>query len=159
MPTTTLMATYPAKPQRLPPCSITSDSFEKVEKVVKPPQSPTVRNKAQLLPSVPFLLNMPHRRPIRKQPTRLTASVAQGKPLLTPFIASETRYLAAPPRKLPAPTANMVFINSINVNLNYSSSMRSTLKMTGRVPSEQQHIISFSCFIQPRMMEPPCRPV
>lgn len=42
----------------------------------------------------------------------------------------------------------------------YSSlSRRSILKMTGRVPSEQQAIISFSCFIQPSMMEPPWRPV
>ena len=31
--------------------------------------------------------------------------------------------------------------------------------MTGLVPSEQQHIISFSRFIHPFMIEPPCRPV
>ena len=42
---------------------------------------------------------------------------------------------------------------------NHLSSILSTLKITGRVPSEQQHIISFSRFIQPFMMEPPCRPV
>ena len=30
-----------------PDCSITNTSLEKVEKVVKPPQKPTVRNKAQ----------------------------------------------------------------------------------------------------------------
>ena len=42
---------------------------------------------------------------------------------------------------------------------NYSSSIRSILNMTGLVPSEQQHIISFSRFIHPFMIEPPCSPV
>ncbi len=42
---------------------------------------------------------------------------------------------------------------------NYSSSIRSILNITGRVPSEQQHIISFSRFIHPFMIEPPCSPV
>ena len=41
----------------------------------------------------------------------------------------------------------------------HSSSIRSILKMTGLVPSEQQVIIVFSAFIHPRMMEPPCNPV
>ena len=34
-------------------------------------------------------------------------------------------------------------------------SMRSSLKMTGRVPSLQQAIMTFSSLVQPRMMEPP----
>ena len=42
---------------------------------------------------------------------------------------------------------------------NYSSSIRSILNMTGLVPSEQQQIISFSRFIHPFMIEPPCSPV
>ena len=113
IPTTTLMSTYPANPQTFPPCSITNASFEKVENVVKPPQKPTVRNNAQLLPSVPFLPNTPQRRPIRKHPTRFTVNVAQGNPLLMPFRVNDTRYRPAPPRKLPAPTANMVLIRSI----------------------------------------------
>ncbi len=37
----------------------------------------------------------------------------------------------------------------------YSPSIRSILKMTGLVPSEQQAIMVFSSRIQPRMMEPP----
>ncbi len=41
-------------------------SFEKVENVVKPPQSPTVRNKAHLSPSLALWLKIPHKRPIRK---------------------------------------------------------------------------------------------
>ena len=41
---------------------------------------------------------------------------------------------------------------------NYSSSsIRSSLKMTGRVPSLQHVIITFSSFVQPRIIEPPCR--
>lgn len=39
------------------------------------------------------------------------------------------------------------------------SSIRSILKITGRVPSEQQAIIVFSFFIQPFMIDPPCNPV
>lgn len=103
---------YPAKPQIFPDCSIISASFEKVEKVVKPPQSPTVKNKAQLLPSLAVRLNTPHKSPIRKQPTRFTASVAQGNPLPTPFIIRETRYLSAPPMKLPAPTIAIFLMRS-----------------------------------------------
>lgn len=40
----------------------------------------------------------------------------------------------------------------------HSISIRSILKMTGRVPSEQHAIMVFSAFIHPRMMEPPCKP-
>ena len=39
------------------------------------------------------------------------------------------------------------------------SSIRSILKITGRVPSEQQAIMVFSSFIQPFMIDPPCNPV
>ena len=106
------MDTYPANPQILPACSITNASLENVEKVVKPPQRPTVRNNDQWLASLPFLLNTPHRRPIRKHPTRFTVSVAQGNHLLTPFIASDTRYRTAPPRNLPAPTISIFLIMS-----------------------------------------------
>ena len=42
----------------------------------------------------------------------------------------------------------------------YSSmSMRSILKMTGRVPSLQHAIITCSSLVQPRMIEPPCSAV
>ena len=111
---------YPAKPQMFPDCSIISASFEKVEKVVKPPQSPTVRNKAQLLPSLAVRLNRPHNSPIRKQPTRFTASVAQGNPFPTPFISSETRYLPAPPMKLPAPTTAIFLMMSDTIEFRFS---------------------------------------
>ena len=36
-----------------------------------------------------------------------------------------------------------------------ATSIRSILKMTGRVPSLQQAIIMRSSLVQPRMMEPP----
>ena len=41
----------------------------------------------------------------------------------------------------------------------YSQSILSMLKITGRASSEQQVIISFSRFIQPFIIEPPCNPV
>ena len=110
---------YPAKPQMFPDCSIISASFENVEKVVNPPQSPTVRNKAQLLPSLAVRLNRPHNSPIRKQPTRFTASVAQGNPFPTPFISSETRYLPAPPMKLPAPTTAIFLMMSDTIEFRF----------------------------------------
>ena len=82
-------------------------SFENVEKVVKPPQSPTVRNNPHEVLSEAFLLKNPQSKPIVRQPNRLTKSVAQGKSLLIPFMARETRYLAIPPIKLPAPTVQL----------------------------------------------------
>ena len=48
-----------------------------------------------------------------KQPRRFTIKVAQGKDVLEPFSKKETKYLALPPRKLPAPTIKIFFINSI----------------------------------------------
>ena len=77
---------------------------EKVENVVNPPHTPTVRNNTQALFACELLLKIPHSRPIRRHPTRFTRSVPHGNPLLMPFIATEIRYLAAPPMKLPAPT-------------------------------------------------------
>ena len=92
-----------------------SASLEKVENVVKPPHSPTVRNRPQDVVSVALRLSSPHSRPIIRHPNRFTASVAHGNPFPIPFIASDTRYLAIPPMKLPAPTANMFLMNSMLV--------------------------------------------
>ena len=69
----------------------TSASLEKVEKVVNPPQMPTVMKSAHELLSLEFLLKNPQSSPIAKQPTRFTTSVPQGKPLLMVFIATEMR--------------------------------------------------------------------
>ena len=95
-------------------------SFENVEKVVKPPQSPTVRNNPHEVLSEAFLLKNPQSKPIVRQPNRLTKSVAQGKPLLIPFMACETRYLAIPPIKLPAPTAIIFLMVSGNINSEFT---------------------------------------
>ena len=91
-------------------------SFENVEKVVKPPHSPTVRNKPHAVLSEAFRLKNPQSKPIIKQPNRLTKSVAKGNPLLIPFMTRETRYLAIPPIKLPAPTAIIFLMVSGNIN-------------------------------------------
>ena len=84
-------------------------SFEKVENVVKPPQKPTVRKRAQLLPSLAPRLKSPQRHPIRRHPRRFAARVAQGRLLPRPFISNDITYLAAPPRKLPLPTIRIFF--------------------------------------------------
>ena len=134
-----------------PDCSIISASFENVEKVVKPPQSPTVRNKAQLLPSLAVRLNRPHKSPIRKQPTRFTISVAQGNPLLAPFIISETRYLAAPPMKLPAPTTAIFLMMSETIEFRFIEAklhiFGDMLPYLSRlVPAEHLEDCSYLCY-------------
>ena len=149
---------YPAKPQRFPDCSIIRASLENVEKVVNPPQSPTVRNKAQLLPSLAVRLNRPHKNPIRKQPTRFTDSVAQGNPLPMPFISSDTRYLAAPPMKLPAPTTAIFLMMSDTIEFRFIEapprkfnfdklvSAASRLPAGSRLAMKPLSVIDFSCF-------------
>lgn len=49
IPAMMLVPTYAANPQRFPFCSIIRASFENVEKVVNPPQMPTIRNSERLL--------------------------------------------------------------------------------------------------------------
>ena len=64
-------------PQR-PDVARESASFEKVENVVKPPQSPTVSASCKLLLQL-ILEPNPPRSPIAKLPMTLIATVAQGK--------------------------------------------------------------------------------
>ena len=87
----TLIATYAKRLMKLPACSIIKASLEKVEKVVNPPQMPIVMKSAHELLSLEFLLKNPHSNPITRHPTRFTASVPHGKPLLMVFIATEMR--------------------------------------------------------------------
>ena len=75
-----------------------------VENVVKPPQKPIVQNRARELPSSDVRPNIPDTKPIRKHPARFTISVPHGKPLLRLPIATEIKYRAPPPKKLPKPT-------------------------------------------------------
>ena len=53
---------------------------------------------------------------------------------------------------------NLIYAN-IPKAVSYTHLMRSILKITGLVPSEQQAIMVFSAFIQPFIIEPPCKPV
>jgi hypothetical protein len=53
---------------------------------------------------------------MKRQPTRFTASVPQGNPLPTVFIAMEIRYLAAPPMKLPQPMKRVFLIISETIS-------------------------------------------
>ena len=97
----TLIATYAKRLMKFPACSIIKASLEKVEKVVNPPQMPTIMKSAHELFSLAFLLKNPQRSPIANQPTRFTTRVPQGNPLPAVFMKMETRYLAAPPMNLP----------------------------------------------------------
>ena len=54
------------------------DSLEKVEKVVKPPQKPTINRALSLGDMTPFLERRPKINPKSKQPTTFTKNVAQG---------------------------------------------------------------------------------
>lgn len=76
----------------------------KVENVVKPPQKPVVRN----IRRSPFIKlprsNKPYKSPIIKQPNTFTTMVPHGKPdAMLVWTACESKYLAIPPTKLPAP--------------------------------------------------------
>ena len=56
----TLIVTYARRLMKLPACSIIKASLEKVEKVVNPPQIPTVMKSAHELFSLALLLKNPH---------------------------------------------------------------------------------------------------
>jgi hypothetical protein len=58
-----------------------SPSFENVEKVVNPPQKPTMRNKEKDGETFWKRLVAPHRIPMRRQPATLIVKVPHGKPL------------------------------------------------------------------------------
>lgn len=81
----------------------------KVEKVVNPPQKPTVR-KIRHSSLIRLVLSViPKINPINRHPSRLTAIVPNGKEEATLFCTTRAvRYLAIPPRKLPKPMYNNV---------------------------------------------------
>ena len=106
MPITTLPATYSAKPVQLPACIICRDSFEKEEKVVNPPQKPTLSNSIICCEAQEHRLEKPPIKPISRHPSKLTMNVAHGNPPEC-FIINETAYRNAPPAKLPVPTKMM----------------------------------------------------
>ena len=65
----------------MPFCRRVSASVEKVENVVKPPQSPTVKNKLTLGGKLGCLPAKPQINPIIRQPTRFTVNVPHGNTL------------------------------------------------------------------------------
>jgi hypothetical protein len=78
-PKNTLSPAYREKYKKLPSLRSAIFSFEKVEKVVKPPQNPTVRkNRSSVLLRLPRS-ERPKSKPIRKQPRRFTIKVPKGK--------------------------------------------------------------------------------
>jgi hypothetical protein len=54
-------------------------SFANEEKVVKPPQNPTVRNIRHSVDKYAERSNIPYKTPMIKQPVILTRNVPQGK--------------------------------------------------------------------------------
>ena len=85
-------------------------SFAKEEKVVNPPQKPVLSSRYHALSVELFLPNIANTIPKRKHPSRLTVNVPQGNPWSQAFFISvESRYLMAPPKKLPVPTINNAF--------------------------------------------------
>ena len=71
---------------------------------------PVVSSKYKVLSVELFLLKIAKKIPKRKQPNKLTAKVPHGKPWLHIFfIYVESKYLMAPPMKLPVPTISNDF--------------------------------------------------
>ena len=84
-------------------------SFAKVEKVVNPPQNPTVRKIRHSSEIIFVLSEIPKINPISKHPNKLTAMVPNGNDETKLFCTTlAVRYLATPPRKLPEPMINNV---------------------------------------------------
>jgi hypothetical protein len=84
-------------------------SLAKVEKVVNPPQNPTVRKIRHSSEIIFVLSEIPKINPISKHPNKLTAMVPNGNDDTKLFCtALAVRYLATPPRKLPEPMINNV---------------------------------------------------
>lgn len=109
----TLTAAYaPNRPIR-PASIIPSDSSENVEKVVNPPQTPTLRKVTALPLSQPPVSMFPAMSPMTNAPTKFTVSVCSGKSCLLRKGIIPTRYLITEPMNPPAPAAmqfqNMLF--------------------------------------------------
>ena len=83
-----------------------------MEKVVKPPSIPAVKNKGiKESPPKEARSNPGVTNPIRNEPVRFTNRIASGKSMsaLRSIHATE-RYLNPPPRKLPSPTIKAALI-------------------------------------------------
>ena len=81
-----------------------------VEKVVRPPQKPVVRNNRVCGESHDNVDGRLEKNPINRQPNRLTINVANGNEEANkPPISFDTRKRLPPPRKLPRPTTKKSF--------------------------------------------------
>ena len=91
-PKNTLNPAYRVKCRKLPSLSNAMFSAEKVEKVVNPPQKPTVRKSLNSLFDKFPRSERPNSKPIRKHPKMFTHMVPNGKAEATLFwIAREIR--------------------------------------------------------------------
>ena len=99
-----------------PCCNSCTLSLLKVEKVVKPPHTPTLNNKNKSLCTALFLLNMAKINPNKNEPAVFTHKVDNGKPLPL-FTINETPYRNAPPIPLPMATHKNDFIVFAFVNI------------------------------------------
>jgi hypothetical protein len=61
-------------------------SYEKLEKVVYPPQMPVIRNSLHSVVSVAYLSEKPYSRPIIKHPVIFTRNVPAGKATVTSLL-------------------------------------------------------------------------
>lgn len=81
-------------------------SFEKVEKVVKPPQNPTTSKRRMLLLGSKLI-----KRPIKKQPIMFTKNVDKGNEVASPLDKStEVRKRKTLPAAPPSATNSICFI-------------------------------------------------
>lgn len=78
-PHTTLRAMYNNEVMISPLEARLKDSKEKEEKVVNPPQNPTIKREYNLGDTTPFLFNKPKSIPKIRHPTMFTLKVAKGK--------------------------------------------------------------------------------
>ena len=77
-PRNTLRLVYSAKRKKSPSLRRAIFSFAKVEKVVNPPQKPTVRNNRQSEFIISPFSDSPKNKPIRKQPKTFIRNVPNG---------------------------------------------------------------------------------
>lgn len=85
-------------------------SFEKEEKVVKPPKKPVTKKSLHSMLKFPRSVS-PKIIPIRKQPIILTAIVPKGNADKNLFWTyCEKKYRDKPPKQLPIPTDKIILI-------------------------------------------------
>lgn len=108
MQSTKLARAYPPAVMYLPDSNSLNVSNENVEKVVKPPHIPTLKNSSQLLESLLFE-TIPAIKPIAKEPIRFMINVITGKSVLT--VIRLNAYLKTAPIAPPIATIKKTIIH------------------------------------------------